>query len=383
MGINTFTPPGSTTTYLIESAQDPLAGEIRSEEDPQNDPVIAPGTNVSANVSELSFEDTFNSIDSTKDGQNLAQLIEISYDPPPASPAAQPVEEEENFYYVPSNLATYKTNLASGNVEKSFESNSIRKPVGAVSFLMKLVDKDFKNSGICINTAGSQEPGFLLTGLKFSPNPSTLSINSAKIINRYNTMTRWVEEHWGDEIDNVMFSGSSYSFMGYNLGSDIIDTGLTVGNRRSTYSYKFIKELARFFKSNGMIFQDNKTFDEISFDERNIGITSRFLIKTDDIDPGFRERHPLTGVPKERLYANLYFDYVSFLGYLESFDIIEDSKNPFRFTYSCVFKSEKTTYYQGRDALSFIYDNGAETFNSTQSNNTGDFNIQETSSPLV
>jgi hypothetical protein len=38
---------------------------------------------------------------------------------------------------------------------------------------------------------------------------------------------------------------------------------------------------------------------------------------------------------------------VTILGYFESFDITEDSSNPYRLIYSTVFKSEKTIWTVG------------------------------------
>lgn len=241
----------------------------------------------------------------------------------------------------------YKKLISEGEeVEKDFNPSSIRKVPDRIPFLMKLVDSEYNTAGISIPSK------YIITGIKLSPNPINLSINSSKLITRYNTMTRWVEEHWGDEIDNVLFSGSSFSFFGYELPG-YNNTGLTVGNRNRTKAYAMIKELARFFKNNGMIFQDNKTYDGMDISGSP---TNKFI--NDDTNFSFVNNHPLQGVAKERLYVNIFFDYVSLLGYFESFDIIEESANPYRFTYNCVFKAERTKYHQGKTALSYAGDNG-------------------------
>jgi hypothetical protein len=250
---------------------------------------------------------------------------------------------------VPS-FSTYKEIYAPGAVvEKDFTPLNKRGIPEAIPFLMKMVDRNLKTSGISLRNITNDPSLYVLTGLKLSPNPTTFSINSAKIINRYNTMTRWVEEHWGDEIDSLMFSGSTLSFLGYGPSSRGPggDVGLTVTDRGYTNAYAMIKEMVRFFKNNGMIYQDNKTFDGMGIPGSS---TEKFLANS--FNSKFRENHPLTGVAKERLYINLFFDYVSFIGYFESFDIIEDSNAPYRFTYNCVFKAERTKYHQGKTALS-------------------------------
>ena len=269
-----------------------------------------------------------------------------------AASALLPSSGAETFGGV-TQISTYKEIYPEGSTvekdfEKDFKPTNRRSVSEAIPFIMKMVDRNLRTSGIKLGSSVGDPAMFVLTGIKFSPNPTTFSINSAKIINRYNTMTRWVEEHWGDEIDSIMFSGSTLSFLGYGLGG-LEDTGLTVKNRGATMPYAMIKEMVRFFKNNGMIFQDRNNYDDMDIPGSS---TSKFV--NDPSNARFLQNHPLTGVPKERLYINLFFDYVSFLGRFESFDIIEESANPYRFTYNCVFKAERTKYHQGKTAVSFL-----------------------------
>jgi hypothetical protein len=184
-------------------------------------------------------------------------------------------------------------------------------------------------------------------GIKFIVNPASISINMSKIINRTQSMTGWIEEHWGEEIDTVTFTGSSaafvtgrtllrnvrqqiiensqdraqaradlYSAMGFSdnplVDQDtrvLLDTspGLTVRHRRSSLSYEQMRDLVKIFAANGCLF-DNQ------------------------------------GFVKDRAFIKLSFDYSSYLGYFESIDITEDATVPFRFTYTITFKAEKTEY---------------------------------------
>lgn len=188
--------------------------------------------------------------------------------------------------------------------------------------------------------------GTIITDLKLTPNPDTMTINSAKMINRYNTMTRWVEEHWGDEIDTVSFSGSSFSFTAYNL-PDAPDTGLSIKYRDNTAAFKLFKSLVTFFRYNGCIYKDPV------FYEYQVGVNLPNELLDNSVaeflkdNPSFMMNHPRRGMIDERLYVKIRFDYVEFLGYFDSLDLIEEAATPYRFTYSAVFKSEKTKFLIG------------------------------------
>lgn len=190
------------------------------------------------------------------------------------------------------------------------------------------------------------EEGYRIVALKLFPNPDSLSISSSKIVNRYNTMTRWVEEHWGDDMDTINFSGSTYSFNAeIKAGSR---TGLTTVYRNYSESYKFLKALVDLYRVNGYLYQEPNgysmtkvpTTDRESFEYTMV---NRFLLQ----NPIFQNNHPRHGMIRERLYIRISFDYITLLGYFESFDITEDVSSPFRLLYSTVFKAEKTIWTVG------------------------------------
>lgn len=171
-----------------------------------------------------------------------------------------------------------------------------------------------------------------ISTLKLTPNPETLTINYSKKVNRYTTMSGWVEEHWGDEIETVNFNGSTFSF--YDNSSEY-HYGLTNEFREKTDSYLYLKELIHYFQVNGCLYQDNSYTGYF-----NMSAVTDFLSN----NPEFLSNHPRKGMIKERLYIKLNYDYFTLYGRFESFDIIEDSKVPFKFKYSAIFKSEKTVY---------------------------------------
>jgi hypothetical protein len=184
------------------------------------------------------------------------------------------------------------------------------------------------------------EDGTLITALKMAPNPETMSINSSKIINRYNTMTRWVEEHWGDNLDIINFSGSTYSFCAMLENGSY--SGLTLAKRDSSVAFKYLKSLVRFFRTNGCLYQETNVYAlnnpsdtegyDYEYDRMN-----KYLLDNYDA----RGNHPRHGLLRERMYIRIRFDFVTYIGHFENFDISENASTPFRLTYNINFKSEK------------------------------------------
>lgn len=211
-------------------------------------------------------------------------------------------------------------------------------------FFIQLLDSNLKVSGMAVDDV-------IITGIRFTPNPETFATNTSKITNRYQTMTRWVEEYWGDEMDTVTFTGSSYSMFGYDPTSTLPEdnTGLTMAYRENTRSYQLMRALVTFFTYNGCIYQDDSTYEGKAAEETESTVVDTFL--KDPSNQYFVGNHPRTGMIKERLYVNLFYDYGSYLGYFETFDLIEDSTNPFRYTYNIIFRSERTKYVQGSSAI--------------------------------
>lgn len=215
----------------------------------------------------------------------------------------------------------------------------VKKIPNATPMILDMVDSNLKPVLI------EFQEGERINALKLSPNPDTFTISSSKIINRYNTMTRWVEEHWGDDIDNVNFSGSTYSFSA-TVGSGK-NVGLTAASRNYSAAYNYLKALIEIYRTNGYLYQEGNGYTmstyKTSSEEYDYMMMNRFLLQ----NPSFLNNHPRAGMIRERLYNRLSFDYVTLYGYFESFDITEDSATPFRMIYSAVFKAEKTVWAVG------------------------------------
>lgn len=238
------------------------------------------------------------------------------------------------------NLSNYRHNY------KAIPHSSTTLP-----FFVEMIDQF--NKGVTLpwpsdssKDTDSNDPRRIL-GLKLIVNPASISINMSKIVNRTQSMVGWIEEHWGEEIDTITFTGSSAAFVTgrtflRNIREQIVrnstdraqaradfyssvgfaddpivdqDTrvtldltpGLTTRYRRKSLSYEQMRDLVRIFAANGCLF-DNQ------------------------------------GFVKDRVFIKLSFDYSSYIGYFEAFDLTEDAMAPFRFTYTITFKAEKTEY---------------------------------------
>ncbi|MBD3260230.1 MAG: hypothetical protein GF334_00905 [Candidatus Altiarchaeales archaeon] len=223
-------------------------------------------------------------------------------------------------------------------------SPGARRTPEELPFFIQLLDSDLKVSGMAVDDV-------IITGIRFTPNPETFAVNSSKMTNRYQTMTRWVEEYWGDEMDTITFTGSSYSMFGYDPNSTLAEdnTGLTMAHRENTKSYQLMRALVTFFTYNGCIYQDDSTYEGKTDGDTESTVVDSFL--EDSSNQYFVGNHPRTGMVRERLYVNLFYDYGSYLGYFETFDLIEDATSPFRYTYNIIFRSERTKYVQGSSAI--------------------------------
>ncbi len=207
-----------------------------------------------------------------------------------------------------------------------------------LNFYIEMVDENLKTVDL-----PTSNPNIRLRALRLGVNPQSLSINSAKIVNRYPTLTRWVEEHWGDELDNISIQGSTLAFILFPnqslLGNEF--GGLNVSERNLTSPYQELQQLVRIFQTNGLIYQGEKDTDSNGNTENIIVEVEGQSVLDDTVDFPV---HPRLGMVKERLYVKLSYDYGIFIGYFESFDVVEDAASPYRMTYSINFKAEKTVW---------------------------------------
>lgn len=170
-----------------------------------------------------------------------------------------------------------------------------------------------------------------VSSLMLNMSPASLIINAAKKTNRYQTLIRWVEEHWGDELDQITFSGTTFSFLDFKT----TESGLCVSSRNMTEPYKELRHLVDIYDKNGIVYQSEKlvnTQPRTFFNTKDPG--NPFVVRT----------HPRAGMPQYRLYIKLSCYFAEFIGYFESFDVTEDANKPFSLSYNVSFRAEHTKW---------------------------------------
>lgn len=86
----------------------------------------------------------------------------------------------------------------------------------------------------------------LPTALVMHVNPSNLSMNYTKKVERIQTRGGFVEQHWGDDLDEISADGSTGGFMN-------IRTGLAAVMRRRTIQYSRFRDLYDLYRNNGSV----------------------------------------------------------------------------------------------------------------------------------
>ena len=211
-------------------------------------------------------------------------------------------------------------------------SSSRTHTFGGAGVLIEMVDRNKRAVSV------TKADGSRVYGVQFNISPETLTVNSVQVINRFQTLASWVEEHWGSELDQISFSGKSFSF-----NVQLESRYLTVISRRDFSAYKELRDLMQLYQTNGLILQGPSVLDST----RQV---REFYTPASQLPVRKILTHPRTGMVKERLYVRLTFQgFMQCMGYFESIEVTEDAQNPFQMSYSLNFKSEMTTYTVGRD----------------------------------
>jgi len=178
-----------------------------------------------------------------------------------------------------------------------------------------------------------------VVGIQLLINPTSLSQNLSKMVNRQQTMSAWVEEHWGEELDTVTLNGNSASFI--LGGTNVRDITLEKVFSSDSFRYRAYLDAAAGVPDSVVPFNPGKTGLTVqdrrytaSYDElrRLIAIMSN-MCQYDDL-----------GLVTQRNFIQFVYDYAGWRGYIESLDTIEDAAIPYRYTYVLTFKAERTLY---------------------------------------
>ena len=236
-----------------------------------------------------------------------------------------------------------QTNASDPHFVKAFDSylynsHSVTKNVQRIRFYMQIVDINGKPVSYTID-------GQVFVGLVLLINPASISANLSKIVNRTQTMTGWIEDHWGEELDTISLQGSSASFIWG--GASLPATNPKYGTPL-TQSPREIREMLNKYMDipelgitepvqqgdlSGLAVKRRR--ETLSYDE------FRGIMKMMNANAA---KYDAYGLVRERLFIQLAYDYASYRGYFESIDVTEDSDTPYKFIYTITFKAEKTIY---------------------------------------
>ena len=203
-------------------------------------------------------------------------------------------------------------------------------------------------------------------GVELMINPQSLSSNLSKMIGRTQTMTAFVEDHWGEELDTITFQGFTAAFV--TGGQDIYNIRSSQGSTTPTNAYLLnTSTRSELYGVIGVPGPQNGKGSGVKDDE--IGITTskrrqsvsfrqfKRLIDIIRINGCFFDTF---GRVSKRYYIMLSYGNVAYRGFFESIDISESATDPFRFQYTVTFKSEQTIY---------SYVNRGKTLNNTVTTN--------------
>lgn len=133
-------------------------------------------------------------------------------------------------------------------------------------------------------------------------NPSTMGIKYAKVIERTQTKSGFVEQHFGDGAQSIDFEAATGGFMRLYTGlSSNTSPTMTGGTRRETLAYDSYLDLLALFHSNGSVYD-------------------------------------ITGQIALQGKIKMMFDGGVFYGWFTSFQVQETADKPFQFSLTTAFE---------------------------------------------
>lgn len=100
-------------------------------------------------------------------------------------------------------------------------------------------------------------------------NPTTMRLNYQKLVSRIQTRGGFVEQHWGDAVEDMNFENATGGFVRLYSGMSNITGGAQ--GRRETISYDRFLDMLALFHENGRVYDANgniaiQGFLKVSFD---------------------------------------------------------------------------------------------------------------------
>lgn len=219
-----------------------------------------------------------------------------------------------------------------------------------IPFIIAMIDSNGTLRTIPFPPQEGELPREKVYGIELMINPSSLTSNLSKIISRQQTMTAFVEDHWGEELDTISFQGFTAAFV--TGGPDIYSTKLSQGSTTNQYllgSSQGSIERARLYKDifgisygEGMGIKD--TDIGLTVSKRRQSVSYRMFKRLIDIIRINGCMYDTFGRISKRYYIMLSYGSTAYKGFFENIDVTETATDPFRFQYTITFKAEETLY---------------------------------------
>lgn len=147
--------------------------------------------------------------------------------------------------------------------------------------------------------APDYETSLLPEGVKLvlHVNPSQMQVKYTRKVERIQTRGGFMEQHWGDDTQQISLQMATGGFMRLYAGLSNITTTKYGGTRRETLAYDSYLDMLSLFHNNGSIYDNNQQ------------IIMQGVIK-------------------------VTFDGGVFLGWFSSFSVTESAEKPYQFTMS-------------------------------------------------
>lgn len=159
-------------------------------------------------------------------------------------------------------------------------------------------------------------------------NPSTMSLQYNRQVERIQTRGGWVEQHWGDALSEISFEQATGGFMRLFSGLSNVTNPKLGGTRRETIAYDKYLDLLALFHSNAAVFDSRGTV-------------------------------ALQGILK------ITFDGGVYLGWFNSFSVADSAESPYQFQLTSAFSVDRELV-TWRSTLSQAFDNAPFSFDEVE-----------------
>lgn len=141
-------------------------------------------------------------------------------------------------------------------------------------------------------------------------NPNSMKLSYQKNIVRIQTRGGYVEQHWGDSVEQISFEFATGGFMrltsglSNKTGTGLLDSEQSRKGRRETIQYDRYLDLLALFKNNGAVYDAN-------------------------------------GSIASQGYLKITFDGGIYIGWFDNFSVTEDVSKPFQFALTAQFSIDE------------------------------------------